>query len=91
MRRRGVYVMLTLCGVVTATLTALLVIFLTGHTGGAEAVTQTVTVDLSNSQGKVLGNFGETAWTDQKFMQFRGIPYADPPIEGLRFQVSQFQ
>ncbi|XP_020816565.1 glutactin [Drosophila serrata] len=85
MRRRGVYVMLTLCGVVGAALTAVLVISLTGNYGGADAVTQTVTVDLSNNQGKVLGNYGRTAWTDQTFMQFRGIPYAEPPVDRLRF------
>lgn len=88
MRRRGVYVMLTLCGVLTAGLTAFLVIFLTGGQGADASETATVTVELYNGQGTVLGNYAYTAWTDRAFMQFRGIPFAEPPIEELRFRVN---
>jgi len=89
MRRRGVYVMLTLCGVLTAALIAFLVILLTGGQGADASDAPTVTLELSNGQGEVLGNYGSTAWTDQTFMQFRGIPFAEPPTEELRFRVSQ--
>lgn len=88
MRRRGVYVMLKLCGVLTAGLTAFLVIFLTGGQGADASETATVTVELYNGQGTVLGNYAYTAWTDRAFMQFRGIPFAEPPIEELRFRVN---
>ncbi|XP_036670925.3 glutactin [Drosophila suzukii] len=86
MRRRGVYVMLTLCGVLTAALIAFLVILLTGGQGADASDAPTVTLELSNGQGEVLGNYGSTAWTDQTFMQFRGIPFAEPPTEELRFR-----
>ncbi|XP_043647997.1 juvenile hormone esterase [Drosophila teissieri] len=86
MRRRGVFVMLTLCGVLTAGLTAFLVIFLTGGQGADASETATVTVELANGQGAILGNHAYTAWTDQAFMQFRGIPFAEPPKGELRFR-----
>ncbi|XP_017072331.1 juvenile hormone esterase [Drosophila eugracilis] len=86
MRRRGVYVMLTLCGVLTTALIAFLVLFLTGGQGANASGAPTVRVELSHSQGEVLGNYGFTAWTNQMFMQFRGIPFAEPPTAELRFR-----
>ncbi|XP_037933075.1 glutactin-like [Teleopsis dalmanni] len=45
----------------------------------------TITVDIKG-QGSVLGNFGTTLWTNQKYMRFRGIPYAEAPSGNLRFK-----
>ncbi|XP_037933074.1 glutactin-like [Teleopsis dalmanni] len=44
-----------------------------------------VTVDIQG-QGSVLGDFDTTLWTNQKYMQFRGIPYAESPRGKLRFK-----
>ncbi|XP_001352976.2 glutactin isoform X1 [Drosophila pseudoobscura] len=86
MRSRGVYVMLTFCGLVSAALAAWLLVSLVGAQVGAEESTAVVTVELANGQGKVLGNFDVTAFTDQRFMQFRGIPFAESPAGDLRFR-----
>ncbi|EDW34658.1 GL12785 [Drosophila persimilis] len=85
MRSRGVYVMLTFCGLVSAALANSILFSLVGAQGGAEESTAVVTVELANGQGKVLGNFDATALTDQRFMQFRGIPFAESPAGDLRF------
>ncbi|TDG52821.1 hypothetical protein AWZ03_001054 [Drosophila navojoa] len=86
MRRRVVYVMLALCGLVLAGLVAWLLVSMIA-VADAQTPMSTVTVDLSGQQGTVRGNYGQTAWTGQSFMQFRGIPYAEAPIGNLRFRV----
>ncbi|XP_034655471.1 glutactin [Drosophila subobscura] len=87
MRSCGVYVMLTFCGLLSAALAAWLLVSLVGaQVGAEEEPTSVVTVELANGQGKVLGNFDVTALTDQRFMQFRGIPFAEPPAGDLRFR-----
>ncbi|XP_017955622.1 glutactin [Drosophila navojoa] len=85
MRRRVVYVMLALCGLVLAGLVAWLLVSMIA-VADAQTPMSTVTVDLSGQQGTVRGNYGQTAWTGQSFMQFRGIPYAEAPIGNLRFR-----
>lgn len=85
MGRRVVYVMLTSCGLLAACLAAWLIISMNSSVEAAVTMS-TVTVQLSGEQGAVRGNYGETAWTGQSFMQFRGIPYAEAPIQSLRFQ-----
>uniref|UniRef100_A0A1I8NNU3 carboxylesterase n=1 Tax=Stomoxys calcitrans TaxID=35570 RepID=A0A1I8NNU3_STOCA len=37
-------------------------------------------------QGWVLGSYDFTAWSKQRFMQFRGIPYAEAPSGPKRFK-----
>ncbi|XP_036326415.1 glutactin-like [Rhagoletis pomonella] len=39
-------------------------------------------------QGVVIGNWNTTQWTGQPYMQFRGIPYAEPPSGEMRFRLS---
>ncbi|XP_053954303.1 glutactin-like [Anastrepha ludens] len=47
--------------------------------------TNSIEVNLPG-QGAVLGSYDETLWTKQKFLSFRGIPYAESPSGKLRFQ-----
>ncbi|EDV97364.1 GH14737 [Drosophila grimshawi] len=75
--------MLAFGGILGAALTIWLVISLGTQTDAAESK---LTVQLADEQGAVRGNYGQTAWTGQSFMQFRGIPYAEAPIGDLRFR-----
>ncbi|XP_075161852.1 esterase Q [Haematobia irritans] len=47
--------------------------------------TQTITLDLPG-QGTIQGNFDTTSWSNQTFMRFLGIPYAESPSKELRFK-----
>ncbi|KAM8707777.1 hypothetical protein ACLKA7_014848 [Drosophila subpalustris] len=76
--------MLTFCGLLAAGLAGWLIVSMNSSVEAAPM--STVTVQLSAEQGAVRGNYGQTAWTGQSFMQFRGIPYAEAPIKSLRFQ-----
>lgn len=38
------------------------------------------------SSGDIQGSINKT-WTNKEYMQFRGIPYAEPPVGDLRFKV----
>lgn len=53
--------------------------------GGAFAINTTVTV---GKLGKVIGTQETTAWTNRTIFSFNGMPYAQPPINNLRFKVS---
>lgn len=86
MRRRVVYVMLALCGLLFAGLAGWLLVSMNAWADAAVPMS-TVTVDLADGQGAVRGNFGQTTWTGQSFVQFRGIPFAEAPIGDLRFRV----
>ncbi|XP_030571274.1 acetylcholinesterase [Drosophila novamexicana] len=85
MRRRVVYVMLALCGLLFAGLAGWLLVSMNALADAAVPMS-TVTVDLADGQGAVRGNFGQTTWTGQSFVQFRGIPFAEAPIGDLRFR-----
>lgn len=46
------------------------------------------TIDVNiPDQGQIFGTFDITSWTNQTFMQFLGIPYAESPKGTLRFKV----
>lgn len=42
-------------------------------------------------QGKLQGSLQKSVLTGDEYYSFRGIPYAKPPINELRFQVSEYQ
>ena len=42
---------------------------------------------VSLSDGQINGTY-MNSWLNNQFLAFRRIPYAEPPIEDLRFQVS---
>lgn len=46
-------------------------------------------VIISTNQGKVRG-LVQNDFFGNKYYSFRGIPYAKPPINELRFQVSYY-
>lgn len=50
-------------------------------------MTSTVTLDIPN-QGTIQGDYETTLWSQQTFMRFRGIPFAESPRGPLRFKVS---
>lgn len=43
---------------------------------------------VKTKNGDVRGNYATTLLDQRKFLSFRGIPYAKPPIGPLRFRVS---
>ncbi|XP_061391122.1 glutactin [Musca vetustissima] len=53
--------------------------------GSSSSTQSSVTVDLPG-QGTILGAYGTTSWTNQTFMKFLGIPYAESPSRDLRFK-----
>ncbi|XP_030387214.1 cholinesterase 1 [Scaptodrosophila lebanonensis] len=85
MPRRGLYMILALCGCLSAVLITWIVISSSG-TADAQTTEPTITVHLEGGQGAVLGNYDRTSWTQQSFMQFRGVPYAEAPVKKLRFR-----
>lgn len=54
--------------------------------GSSSSTHSSITVDLPG-QGTILGDYGKTSWTNQTFMRFLGIPYAESPSRELRFKV----
>lgn len=79
--------MLTVCGLLCAALAGWLLVAQAAGADTAVPMGATVTRQLAGDHGAVRGNYGQTAWTGQSFMQFRGIPYAEAPVGKLRFQV----
>uniref|UniRef100_A0A1I8Q312 Carboxylic ester hydrolase n=1 Tax=Stomoxys calcitrans TaxID=35570 RepID=A0A1I8Q312_STOCA len=49
------------------------------------SLTATVSLNLPG-QGTIQGDFDTTSWSNQKFMRFLGIPYAESPTKDLRFK-----
>lgn len=45
------------------------------------------TVEVVLIQGLLSGTVNKTFWNEQDYYTFQGIPYAEPPVGGLRFQV----
>jgi Carboxylesterase family len=64
--------------------TVLLVIFL-GRNSDEKAIIEETLVETT--LGKINGSFFHTR-LDKKFIGFRGIRYAESPVDNLRFRVS---
>lgn len=45
---------------------------------------------VETMNGKIRGKQSETLLKKMPYFSFKGIPYAKPPIGGLRFEVSFF-
>lgn len=45
------------------------------------------TVEVVLNQGVLSGTVNKTFWNEHNYYSFQGIPYAKPPVNGLRFQV----
>lgn len=45
------------------------------------------TVEVVLKQGVLSGTVNKTFWNEQDYYSFQGIPYAEPPVGDLRFQV----
>lgn len=46
------------------------------------------TVEVQTKYGAIVGKIENTVFKNKDYFAFRGIPFAEPPIEKLRFQVS---
>lgn len=46
---------------------------------------------VSLKQGQIFGKSDVLPRTGKPYIYFRGIPYAEPPVGKLRFQVSESQ
>ena len=46
-----------------------------------------VTVTVNTRNGQVRGHRAYTIFEQKLFYTFKGIPYAQPPVGGLRFKV----
>lgn len=53
--------------------------------GDLEDVVYNPSIEISD--GQIVGTYGETS-NGTKYVAFKGIPYAQPPIGNLRFAVS---
>lgn len=42
-------------------------------------------------QGKLQGEVQKTVLSGNEYYSFKGIPFAKPPVNELRFQVSEYQ
>lgn len=70
--------------VVTAVTTVLLNLFLGQESDEETKIEETL---VETSLGKINGSVFYTR-LDKKFIGFRGIRYAEPPVDDLRFRVS---
>lgn len=67
-------------------LTILAVSGITTQYPAASQARATTTLHIPG-QGSIVGGYATTSWSEQAFMQFLGIPYAESPREELRFKV----
>jgi hypothetical protein len=37
--------------------------------------------------GRIIGTTSQTVWTNRLVYEFRGVPYAEPPVQEKRFLV----
>lgn len=47
-------------------------------------------VEVSTDNGKIRGKLNNTLFSESPFYSFLGIPYAEKPINDLRFKVTAF-
>lgn len=48
------------------------------------------TVDVTLKQGVLSGTVEATFLKQQNYYSFKGVPYAEPPVGKLRFQVREY-
>lgn len=72
--------------VVIIVTTVLLVVFLGNDSNAEEKVEETL---VETTLGKINGSIFHTR-LDKKFIGFRGIRYAEAPVDDLRFRVNIF-
>lgn len=45
-------------------------------------------IEVNTANGPVRGHLGRTLFENREYFAFKGIPYAEPPVERLRFKVT---
>lgn len=64
---------------------SLLIVAICLCTAQCRRLTEVISITKGCMQGKIL----ETVWNSVTYSAFLGIPYAEPPVGDLRFQVSK--
>lgn len=67
----------------------LFILFVLGVVVGGE-LKRPITRTVQTNYGKVRGLYQTSDLIEKSFYSFRGIPYAKPPINELRFKVRRF-
>ncbi|XP_023305877.1 glutactin [Lucilia cuprina] len=78
-------IVLIMNSLLTSVIVIVVVVLCLSRTSDQYVVPSTVTLDIPN-QGTIQGDYETTLWSQQTFMRFRGIPFAESPRGPLRFK-----